>query len=102
MRMICPCCFRFRISYFPPFLLCSRAATASFAIRLNSVADSLAAALAFPPLLAILAISAADRASALALPPKRPSACAFGFFFFTHAKRIIVLSGKQVKKKRNQ
>lgn len=68
------------ISYSPPFLLRSRAATAAFAIRLNSALDNFAA-LAFPPLLAILMISAGDRALALALPPKRPSACAFGFFF---------------------
>jgi len=75
-----PLLFSVPHTYFPPFLLRSRAATASFAIRLNSAADSFAA-LAFPPLLAILAISAGDKFSALALPPRLPSACAFGFFF---------------------
>src|SRR5712692_6656751 len=67
--------------YLPPFLLRSRAATASFAIRLRSTADSLAA-LAFPPLLAILATWASDRFRARALPPRLPSACAFGLSFF--------------------
>src|ERR1039458_772546 len=64
-----------------PFLLRSRAATASFAIRLSSAAESLAAR-AFPPLLAILEMSASERLFARALPPREPSACACGFSFF--------------------
>src|SRR5215469_6579030 len=80
------------------FLLRSRAATANFAIRLSSVAESLVA-LAFPPLLAISAISASDNLFARALPPREPSACACGFGFFRPIPAIIVLGAMHVKRK---
>jgi hypothetical protein len=56
-----------------PFASCaSRAATASIAIRLRSTADNFAA-VAFPPLVAILTISDLGRLFALALPPSFPA-----------------------------
>src|SRR5216683_1498796 len=81
--------------FFSCALLRSRAATAFFAIRLRSSADSFSA-LAFPPLLAILAISEGLKYFARALPPRLPSACACGFFFWP-MHRIILLSTKHVK-----
>lgn len=65
-----------------------------FAIRFRSAADSFSA-LAFPPWLAILVISEAVRCSARALPPRLPSACACGFFFWP-MHQIILLSTKHV------
>jgi hypothetical protein len=82
--------------YLPPFLLRSRAATARFAIRLRSAADSFAA-LAFPPLLAILVTSASDRFCARAFPPRLPSACAFGFFFCAMRVSCLALSRSREK-----
>jgi len=80
-----------------PFLLRSRAATASFAIRLRSLADNFAA-LAFPPLLAMSAIAASERVSARLFPPRLPSACACGFGLFFPILTIILLTDKQVKR----
>src|SRR4051812_6701462 len=93
----CPVLFAVAHGYWFSFRLRSRAATASFAIRLRSPADNVAA-LAFPPLLAIEETSASDRFAARAFPPRLPSACAFGFFLCA-MRGIILLIGKQVKKK---
>src|SRR5262249_36008819 len=79
-----------------PFLLPSRWATALNAIcRLRSGESFWA--LALPPLLAIWLSSACERFFARALPPKRPSACAFGFFFRPIGPAIILLISKQIK-----